>query len=119
MRSRINNTILFFLATVFAVFGATRTAHAQGSVEVYMSVKPADATDAKQKGKAPSVSATIIGGPKVPLEKLTISTTHKNQKVTMKAEKLREYTQGTETLALVLVINGQEIWIGNDDYEQD
>ena len=118
MRSRIN-LIVLFLAAVFATTGATRTAHAQGSVEVYLTVKPADATDPKQKGKAPAVSATIIGGPKVPIEKLSITTTHKNQKVTMKAEKLRDYTQGNETLAVVLVINGQEIWIGNDDYEQD
>ena len=107
--------VLLFLATLFA----TRTALAQGTVEVYMQVRPADPSDPKQRGKAPSLEATVIGGPKVPLEKFSLSTTHKNTKVSVKAEKLREYADGTETLAIGLVINGHEIWIGNDDYEQD
>ncbi len=114
MRSRIQLLILFM-----TVFCATRLAHAQATVEVYMQVKPADPADPKQKGKAPQVEATIIGGPKVPIEKFSLSTTNKNQKVTLKPEKLREYTEGSETIAIALVINGQEIWIGNDDYEQD
>jgi hypothetical protein len=101
------------------LFCATRLAHAQGTIEVYMQVKPADQSDPKQKGKAPQVEATVIGGPNVPIEKISLSTTNKTQKVTMKAEKLRPYTEGTETIAIALVINGQEIWIGNDDYEQD
>ena len=33
--------------------------------------------------------------------------------------KFREYVEGTETIAIALVINGQEIWIGNDDIETD
>jgi hypothetical protein len=94
-----------------------RFAYADGTVE--MQVKPRDQSDPKQKGKAPQIEATIIGGPKVPLDKLSISTTKNNQKVTLKAEKLREYTEGTETIAIALVINGQMIWIGNDDYETD
>ena len=27
----------------------------------------------------------------------------------------REYTEGTDTISIALVINGQEIWIGNED----
>jgi hypothetical protein len=111
-------TLLLTISTIL-VAGATRTAHAEGQVEVYLQVKPADSSDPKQRGKAPSLEATIIGGPKVPLEKFTISTQVGAQKVTIKADKLREYTEGTETIAIALVINGQEIWIGNDDYEQD
>jgi hypothetical protein len=104
---------------VFALglFGAR--AHAEGNVEVYVQVKAPDPKDPKQAEKAPGLEVTIIGGPKVPLEKFSISTTNQNQKVTLKAEKLKEYTEGTETIAIALVINGQMIWIGNDDYEQD
>jgi hypothetical protein len=113
MRSRAYLLILFM-----TVFFATRFAHAD-TVEVYLQVKVPDPADKKQAGKAPQLEATIVGGPNVPLEKLSISTTNKNQKVTMKAEKLRGYAEGTETIAIALVINGQEIWIGNDDYETD
>jgi hypothetical protein len=102
-----------------ALFCTAHVAHAQGTVEVNMQVRPADQTNPKQKGKAPSIHATIIGGPNVPVEKLSLSTTHKNQKITLKAAKLRPYTDGTETLAIALLFNGQEIWIGNDDYEGD
>jgi hypothetical protein len=109
----------YLLITVMALLFASRIAHAQGTVEVYMQVKQADASDPKQRGKAPSIEATVIGGPKVPVEKFTISTTNKNQKVTLKPDKLREYSEGTETIAIALVINGQEIWVGNDDYETD
>ncbi|MDB4959469.1 MAG: domain containing protein [Myxococcales bacterium] len=89
------------------------------SVEIYPSVKVPDPKDPKTKGAAPQIEVTIVGGPKVPLDKFSISTTNKNQKVTVKAEKLREYSEGTETIAIALVVCGQMIWIGNDDYEPD
>ena len=75
--------------------------------------------DPKDKGKAPHIELTIVGGPKVPVDKFSLSTTVNQQKVTLKAEKLREYAEGKETIAIALVINGQEIWIGNDEVETD
>jgi hypothetical protein len=110
------------IAIIFLVLGMFVSAHvarADGNIEVYPQVKVPDPKDPKTKGQAPQIEVTIVGGPKVPLDKFTISTTNKNQKVTLKAEKLREYTEGTETIAIALVINGQTIWIGNDDYEED
>ena len=124
---------------LFTLLGFVATAHAQnppaggggaaptgggggggtGQIEVYMQVKPPDPADPKQRGKAPKIEATIIGGPKVPVDKYSINTQVGAQKVSLKAEKLREYIEGNETIAIALVINGQEIWIGNDDYEQD
>ena len=107
------------LALALALF-VTRSAHADGNnVEVYLQVKAPDQHDPKQKDHAPSLEATIIGGPKFPIEKFSISTNNQQQKVTLKAEKLREYAEGTETIAIALVINGQEIWIGNEDVETD
>jgi hypothetical protein len=109
------------LITFVALFFTARFAHAGESSgpEIYFQVKPADSSDPKQRGKAPRIDATIIGGAKVPIEKFALSTTNKNQKVTIKPDKLREYSEGTETIAIALVINGQEIWVGNDDYETD
>jgi hypothetical protein len=112
-------SIRAYLLVLFSlVFGTARFAHA-GDVEVTFQVRPADPTDPKQKGKAPFIDATVAGGPNVPLDKFSLSTTHKNQKVSLKPDKLRSYTEGTETIAIALVINGQWVWIGNDDYEQD
>jgi hypothetical protein len=97
-----------------------RDVHADGT-ELIMSVKPPDPKDPKQKDNAPSIAVTVINGPKLPAEKFSLSTTNAklNQKVTISPPKLREYTEGTETLAIALVICGQMVWIGNKDYEQD
>lgn len=114
MKTRVSLLLLF----IFGLF-AQRTAYAEGQVEVYLQVKPADPTDPKQRGKAPTIEATIIGGAKTTVDKFGLSTTNGGQKVTMKADKLREYADGTETIAIALVINGQEIWIGNEEVEPD
>src|SRR3954470_20387632 len=104
MKTRVSLLLLF----IFGLF-AGRTAHADGQVEVYLQVKPADPTNPKEKGNAPRIEATVIGGAKTTVDKFSISTTNAGQKVTIKADKLREYTEGTETIAIALVINGQTI----------
>jgi len=109
--------IVLFIAFVSSLW-APRIAHAD-NVEVYLQVKPADPADPKQRGKAPTIEATVVGGAKTTVDKFTLSTTNGGQKVTMKADKLREYTEGTEAIAIALVINGQEIWIGNEEIEPD
>jgi FHA domain len=87
--------------------------------EIYMTVRVPDPKDPKQMGKAPGIDVTVVGGQTTTADKLSLSTTNKGIKVTMKAEKVRPYSEGNETIAIALVINGQMIWIGNDDYEQD
>ena len=53
--------------------------------------------------------------PTLTMDKFSISTTNKNQKVTMKPEKLRP-TPATETIAIAIMIAGiQMIWIGSDE----
>ena len=117
MRSK---PLLIALALLAMLAAPKRVAHADGGqVEVYMQVGTPDQADAKQRGKAPWIEATVVGGPKVPVEKFSLITQVGAQKVQIKPEKLREYIEGKETIAIALVINGQEIWIGNDDYEQD
>lgn len=113
------------LLTILACVVATRVARADGpaagdEVGVHPVVNVPDPTDPKQKGQAPSIEVTIVNGPKVPVDKFTLSTIGADkQKVTVKATKLREYVEGKETLAIALVINGQEIWVGNEEVEQD
>jgi hypothetical protein len=109
--------VVTLVALVFAFVGSVRADSPDTSgntAEVYMNVKPPDSKDPKQKDKAPSIEVTVVGGQKLPIEKFSISTLNKNTRVTMKAEKLRPYTEGTETIAIALVINGQMIWIGTD-----
>ncbi len=109
-----------YVGIALCLAGAIRLAHADSNVvEVYAQVRAPDPRDPKQANKAPSLDLTVIGGSKVPLEKFALSTTNQGQRVTLKPEKLREYTEGTETIAIALVINGQEIWVGNDEYEVD
>ncbi|MBA3393003.1 MAG: FHA domain-containing protein [Deltaproteobacteria bacterium] len=88
-------------------------------LKVHLQVKQVVEGDAKTKGNAPSIEATIIGGPNLPLEKFSISESGTKTPVTLKAVSKREYTQGTDTIAIALVINGQEIWIGNEEVETD
>jgi hypothetical protein len=116
MKTRASILILLFVAFFSSLYA--KTAHAQ-NVEIYLQVKPPDPTDKKERGKAPKIEATVIGGAKTTVDKFTLSTTNNGQKVTVKAEKLREYAEGTETIAIALVINGQEIWIGNEEIEPD
>lgn len=114
MKTRVSLLLLF----IFGLF-AQRPAFAEGQVEVYLQIKPADQTNPKERGKAPRIEATVVGGAKTTVDKFSISTTNAGQKVTIKADKLRDYTEGTETIAIALVINGQTIWIGNDEVEPD
>jgi hypothetical protein len=92
-----------------------RQAYAQGSnIEVLMQVKPPDKNNAKTKDDAPQIEATVIGAPNLPTEKFTLREEGAKQPVELKPLSKREYNQGTEKLAIAIVMNGWEIWIGND-----
>ena len=114
-----------YLLALIALVGvraarADAPAPSEGEIGAYVVVNVPDSKDPKERGKAPSLEATIVNGPKVPVEKFTISTLGADkQRVTIKAKTLREYTEGKEPIAIALVINGQEIWVGNEEVEQD
>jgi len=101
--------------------GGARADNGGGGAEVYMQVRPPDSKDPKQLGKAPSLEITVVGagGAPLPKEKYSISTTNKGTKVTMLADHVRPYGESTETIAIALVINGQEVWIGTDEWAAD
>jgi hypothetical protein len=101
------------------IFGARLAEADNSNIDVYGQVRRSDPRDPKQAGRAPRVEVTVIGGAKVPLDKFALSTTHENQKVTVKAERLREYAEGAETLAIALVINVQNTSIDADNCVRD
>ena len=106
--------LAFLLASVLGL----RPVHAEGGVEVYLSVKAPD-PNGKNKNDAPSIEATIVGGPKVPVDKFTITEPGAKKPFSIKATSLREFAAGSETIAVAFVFNGQEVWIGNDDIEPE
>lgn len=91
---------------------------AEGQVEVFLTVKTPEPT-AKDQNNAPQIEATIVGGPTVPVEKFTLVEPGAKIPYVVKATNLRPFTAGTETIAVAFVFNGQEVWIGNDDYEAE
>lgn len=110
---------VWLIALCAMVLGVSmqRIAYAD-ELKVHLAVKPQDPAS-KTKNDAPMIEATIIDGPNVPLDKFTLFEPGAKNPVAMKAISKREYTEGTDTIAIALVINGQEIWIGNEDVEPD
>jgi hypothetical protein len=88
------------------------------SFEVRLEVKPPDRSNPKTRDDAPQIEATVIGAPNFPTEKFTLREDTK-QAVELRPISKRDYTQGTEKLAIALVMNGWELWIGNDDVLPD
>jgi hypothetical protein len=106
------------LAVLLASVLGMRPVHAEGDIEVYLSVKTPD-PNGKNKNDAPSIEATIVGGPTLPVEKFTLTVPGAKKPVSLKATSLRPFSSGTETVAVAFVFNGQEVWIGNDDLEPE
>jgi hypothetical protein len=105
--------LLVVAATCLATSGLV---HAEGSsVEVLLQVKPPDRNNPKTKDDAPQIEATVIAAPNLPLDKFSLREDGTKQPVELKPTSKRDYTQGTEKLAIAIVMNGWEIWIGNDD----
>jgi hypothetical protein len=104
------------LAIVVGI-GMQRPTYAD-EIKLDLQVKQQDPTS-KTKRDAPNIEATIIDGPNIPLDKFSLSDPSARVPVALKAISKREYTEGTDTIAIALVINGQEIWIGNHKVEPD
>ena len=101
------------LAILAAVaIAAPSLAHADGGgIEVLFSTKPA-AKD--KKDSVPTIEATIIGAPNMTADKFKVVDHSAKVAVELAAIQKRDYNQGTETLAVAIVMNGWELWIGND-----
>ncbi|MGE3546425.1 MAG: FHA domain-containing protein [Kofleriaceae bacterium] len=108
------------LIIAFVTALAVRPVHADGQVEVFLQVKPPDPQDPKAKDAAPTIEATIVGGPNLTADKFSLTEPSAKSPIELKPTgPLRPYTAGTETIAIAIVFNGQEVWIGNDDIEPE
>ncbi len=101
-------------------FGQTLVAHAgpeaaPSQVEVLFEVITPDPTDPKQEDDVPVIKATVIGAPNQPMEKFVlVDKSAKPTPVEIKASKLTPFLKSTDKVAIAIVMNGWEMWIGND-----
>lgn len=104
-------------ALVVSQLAIVRPARADGSnIEVVMQVRAPDKNDPKKKDDAPQIDVTVVGAPNLPLDKFSLrEDTKLGQPVELKPTSKRDFNQGNDTVAIALVIEGWEIWIGNDD----
>ena len=117
MTNKLASIALGLLAIFTSFIASERTASAQGTVEVFLTVKAQD--PGKEKDQAPTIEATVVGGATLPQDQFTLTEPGAKPPVIVKASSLRGFTAGGETIAIAFVINGQEVWIGNDDIEAE
>ncbi|MGE0546809.1 MAG: FHA domain-containing protein [Kofleriaceae bacterium] len=111
---------LIAVVVALAMTWLARPARADGQIEVFLQVKPPDPQDPKAKAAAPTIEATIVGGPNLTADKFSLIEPSAKTPIELKPlGPLRPYTAGTETIAIAIVFNGQEVWIGNDDIEPE
>jgi len=87
---------------------------AERRVEVFLSVKAPASTN-----QAPQIEATIVGASMRPVDSYTLGEANCRVPYATKAVSVRPFTPRTEPLAVAFVFNGQEVWIGNTDYEPE
>ena len=101
------------LAIVAAVAGR---AHAQATVQLSISKAPPKASPMDY----PSIEATIINSAPSPADKLTlvekdVTIDGKKQDVSIKATGVKTYIQGTEKLAIAVLVEGHTQFLGDPD----
>ena len=110
-------------ALVIAAIGsvgllAAPAARAQSAAdaEVMFEIKAPDGSDPKAKGDAPRIEATVIGAPNLAADKFVLVDTSAKPPVQIPAAARRSFQQGSQAVALAIVMQGWEMWIGNDTY---
>ena len=112
-------TLLGWVSLLITILvGAPRTARAEGQVEVFLQVRTQEPGTATAND-APLIEATVVGGANLPQDKFVLKDPNARPPVIIKASAKRGYIEGGEPIAVALVINGQEVWIGNDDIEPE
>jgi len=108
-----------WLVAVAVVAGIGARVHvAVADPEVYLNVKVS--SDPKDKGKAPFIEATIVDGPSaIPAADFSLAQMDAKVPISIPAIKLRTYKESNETIAVVLLLEGHKLFIGNKTYEPD
>jgi hypothetical protein len=114
MRSSASSRVLAVALGLVGMVAGTAT-NAVAEPEVYLNVKVSE--DPKDKGKAPFIEAIVVAGPAgKPADKWSLSQVDAKVPVTIPAIRLRKYTEGNDTIAVVLVLEGHAQFIGNETY---
>jgi hypothetical protein len=93
------------------------TARAEGEdIQVQLVPKVPDPNNPKTKGDAPQIEATVIGAANLPPDKFFLVDKLSKPPFEVKATSKRGFLQGSETLAVAIVMLGWEQWIGNTSY---
>src|SRR5438477_12475981 len=88
----------------------------QAQIEALYEVTVPDQNNPKEKDDVPLIKATVIGAPNQPMEKFVlVDKSAKPTPVELKATKLTPFLKSPEEkVAIAIVMNGWEMWIGND-----
>jgi hypothetical protein len=70
----------------------------------------------KTGADTPQIEATVIGAPSLAVEKFVLVDESARPPVQIPAASRRAFNQGSQTLAVAIVMLGWEMWIGNDTY---
>lgn len=85
-------------------------------IELQMEIQPRKLGPDEDEGDFPrDIEVTVIGGPNLPKEKFTLRDAKSKEPYELKASVRRDFNQSTETVAIALVMNTWEVWVGNDD----
>jgi hypothetical protein len=97
------------VALLLAVMGISASAHAQ-TAEVYLEVKDT---------QPPSLQATVVDAPRLPANLFTLRPSGDPNAPPIHPLTVRTFADGTEPIAVALVMCGQELFVGNDQFETD
>jgi hypothetical protein len=120
MRKPIKNMFVIALVAVVAqlagpAMGQPKPDAGTSQIEVLYQVKMPDLTDPKTQEDPPTILATVIGAPNQPQDKFVlVDKSAKPTPIELKATKMVDFKKGDEKVAIAIVMNGWEMWIGND-----
>ncbi len=118
--SKLERMTRLIIVGIVVAFGQMLVAQAgpdaaPSQVEVLYEVVTPDLTDPKQADDVPVIRATVIGAPNQPMEKFVlVDKSAKPTPVEIKATKLTPFLKSNDKVAVAIVMNGWEMWIGND-----
>jgi hypothetical protein len=107
-----------WLIAIAIVAGLGARTVALADPQVYLNVKISD--DPKDKGRAPFIEATVVDGPAgKPANVWSLSQVDQKAPIDIPAIRMRTYKESNETIAVVLLLEGHMLFIGNKSYEED
>lgn len=85
-------------------------------VDVLLQVKTPDAKAPGTRGDAPRIEATVLDAPTVAADRFVLVDESARPPIRIPAASRRTFSQGPDPMAIAIVMNGWEMWIGNDTY---